>query len=120
MSEYITTKGILGISQTYKIVEKIPPRFFVWNIGKNMGSDEYIPLCEPAETNIVTGLYEINRDTIKAIRLKKSEVLILREAASFGITSLYNARRVVQNEESWIRRRGLAERALPIYERITM
>lgn len=29
----------------FEIVEKIPACFFVWNIGENMGTDEYIPIC---------------------------------------------------------------------------
>ena len=30
----------------FEIVEKIPKNYFVWNIGENMGTDEYIPICE--------------------------------------------------------------------------
>ena len=30
----------------FEIVEKIPAGFFVWNIGENMGSNEYIPLAQ--------------------------------------------------------------------------
>ena len=28
----------------FEIVEKIPSNYFVWNIGENMGTDEYIPI----------------------------------------------------------------------------
>ena len=30
----------------FEIVEKIPASFFVWNIGDNIGLDEYIPICK--------------------------------------------------------------------------
>lgn len=30
----------------FEIVEKIPENYFIWNIGENMGTDEYIPLAE--------------------------------------------------------------------------
>ena len=30
----------------FEIVEKIQAGFFVWNIGENMGSNEYIPLAQ--------------------------------------------------------------------------
>ena len=36
---------------TFEIVKKIPTNFFVWNIGENMGLDEYIPLAEDLKPN---------------------------------------------------------------------
>ena len=42
----ITTKTTSGTEKTYEIVSKIPYNFIVWNIGENMGHDEYIPLCQ--------------------------------------------------------------------------
>ena len=37
----ITTKDSFGAETTYKVVEKIPAGFQVWNIGQhNMGNDE--------------------------------------------------------------------------------
>ena len=41
----IIVSGTLN-TNVFKIVEKIPSGFYVWNIGENMGSDEYIPLCQ--------------------------------------------------------------------------
>ena len=43
----IYTKSILCEDEDiFEIVEKIPEGFFIWNIGENMGSDAYIPLCQ--------------------------------------------------------------------------
>lgn len=33
-------------TDVFEIVEKIPANHFVWNIGENLGIDEYIPLAE--------------------------------------------------------------------------
>ena len=48
----LTTKDTFGNTRTYEITESIPAGFFVWNIGKNMGHEEYIPICE----NLYPGL----------------------------------------------------------------
>ena len=32
----------------YEIVEKIPSNYFVWNIGENMGTDEYFTTLHEA------------------------------------------------------------------------
>lgn len=64
------TSEVLGKTDVYKIVEKIPFGFYVWNIGKNMGSDEYIPLCQDLYPEIKDD-YSINPDTLKAIKLPK-------------------------------------------------
>ena len=47
-------------THTFEIVEKIPAGFYVWNIGKNMGSDEYIPLAEDLNPNHKEN-FEINQ-----------------------------------------------------------
>ena len=52
----------------FEIVEKIPRNFFVWNIGENMGSDEYIPFCEKLHPEDKDN-FEININTLKAIKL---------------------------------------------------
>ena len=46
MKNTITTKDTFGKTRSYELVGKIPSGFFVWNIGENMGTDEYIPICE--------------------------------------------------------------------------
>lgn len=33
-------------THTFEIVEKIPGNYLVWNIGENMGTDLYIPICQ--------------------------------------------------------------------------
>lgn len=64
------TSETLGKTDIYKIVKKIPFGFYVWNIGENMGSDEYIPLCQDLYPGIKDD-YSINSDTLRAIKLSK-------------------------------------------------
>ena len=33
-------------TDVFEIVEKIPSNYLVWNIGENMGTDLYIPICQ--------------------------------------------------------------------------
>lgn len=56
----------------FEIVEKIPVRFFVWNIGENMGTHEYIPVCEDLHPEDKDN-YEINTATLKAVKVTPDE-----------------------------------------------
>lgn len=41
-----SNNGLCEKTYIFEIVDNIPVGFFVWNIGENMGSDEYIPLAQ--------------------------------------------------------------------------
>ena len=41
-----STSTLCEKTDIFEIVEKIPVGFFIWNIGENMGTHEYIPVCE--------------------------------------------------------------------------
>lgn len=115
------TSETLWNTDIYKIVEKIPFNFYVWNIGKNMGSDEYIPLCQDLCPGIKDD-YSINSDTLKAIKLPKEEVELLREAAGWGVVSLKEAEKALKSKRhSYIaeKRRESAHKTIDIFERIT-
>ncbi len=117
----IETKDTFGNIKSYEVVEKIPEGFFVWNIGNNMGSDEYIPLCELLSKD---DKYSINPNTVKAIKLSCESVKLLREAASYGVESLKKAKQVVarKSEPKSCRAKKkleLATKVLPIYMQIT-
>lgn len=104
--------------RTFEIVDKIPPGFTVWNIGAHMGTPEYIPLCQPADT----GIRNIRTDTLKAIKLKPAEVMTLRAAAGYGVDSKSAAQKAINRPAKSAmqkQKKQLAERALPIFERIT-
>lgn len=105
----------------FEIVEKIPAGFFVWNIGDNMGLDEYIPICEDLHPEDKDN-YEINPNTVKAIKLSIEEVKALRKAASVGINSKKTAERALKSKRRgyWSdRKRTEAEKTIDIFKRIT-
>lgn len=67
----------------FEIVDKIPEGYKVFDLGRYMGTNDYIPLT-PA------GFIEVSK--LKAIRLPKEEVMLLRKVAKYGITDLRSAR----------------------------
>lgn len=105
----------------FEITEKIPSGFFVWNIGENMGSDEYIPICEklhPEDKND----FSINTNTLKAIKLTKKEVEALREAAIYNIVSKAAAEKALRSKRTSRNANKLKELAaatIEIFNRIT-
>ena len=102
----------------FEIVEKIPAGFFVWNIGDNMGHDEYIPLCKYLHKED----FEIDSTTLKAIKLSTSEVKALRQAAHWGVNSKATAEKALKSKRTGYnadRKRKAAAATIEIFERIT-
>lgn len=119
-------KGNKAISRifrthTFEIVEKIPSNYFVWNIGENMGSDEYIPLCEflypgDPENNAV------NTETLKAIKLPENEVYLLRKAAREGVLNKEQAEKSLESKRRGRRaeiKKEYARKTIEIFNKIT-
>ena len=105
----------------FEIVEKIPNNYYVWNIGENMGTDEYIPICEDLHPEDKDN-YEINPSTVKAIKLSREEVETLREAAHVGIVSKKTAEKALKSKRRgyWSdRKREQAEKTIDIFKKIT-
>ena len=104
----------------FEIVEKIPAGFFVWNIGENMGTDEYIPICEDLHPDD-KDKYEIKTSTLKAIKLSREDVEALREAAHVGIVSKKTAEKALKSKRHGYtseRKRAAAELTIEIFHRI--
>lgn len=105
----------------FEIVNKIPSGFFVWNIGENMWSDEYIPLAQDLKPGDKEN-FEINPYTLKAIKLSVEDVKLLRAAASVGIVSKSTAEKAMKSKRKgyWSnRKREQAEKTIEIFNRIT-
>ena len=105
----------------FEIVEKIPAGFFVWNIGDNMGHDEYIPLCKDLHPEDKED-FEIDSTTLKAIKLSTSEVKALRQAASWGVNSKATAEKALKSKRTSYnadRKRKEAAATIEIFNRIT-
>ena len=108
-------------TDVFEIVENIPAGFFVWNIGENMGTDEYIPICEDLHPDDKDN-YEINTSTLQAIRLSLEDVKALREAAHVGIVSKETAEKSLKSKRRgyWSdRKRAEAEKTIDIFKKIT-
>lgn len=116
-----STSTLCDRNYTFEIVGKIPVGFFIWNIGENMGSDEYIPLCQDLYPGIKDD-YSINPDTLRAIKLPKEDVELLREAAGWGINSIETARKALKSRRHSYtaeKKRENARKTIDIFERIT-
>ena len=116
-----STSTLCEKTDIFEIVEKIPASFFVWNIGENMGTDEYIPICEDLHPEDKDN-YEININTVKAIKLSREDVEALREAAHCGIVSKTTAEKALKSKRRgyWSdRKREQAEKTIDIFKKIT-
>ena len=116
-----TESNLNDRNDVFEIVEKIPIHYFVWNIGENMGTDEYIPICEDLHPEDKDN-YEINTSTLKAIRLSREDVEALREAAHAGIVSKATAEKALKSKRTGYnadRKRKAATATIDIFKRIT-
>ena len=105
----------------FEIVEKIPAGFFVWNIGDNMGLDEYIPICKDLHPEDKEN-FEIDTTSLKAIKLPINEVKALRQAASWGVNSKATAEKALKSKRTGYnadRKRKAATATIDIFKRIT-
>lgn len=105
----------------FEIVEKIPAGFFVWNIGDNMGLDEYIPICKDLHPEDKEN-FEIDTASLKAIKLSINEVKVLRQAASWGVNSKATAEKALKSKRTGYnadRKRKAATATIDIFKRIT-
>ena len=58
----------------FEVVERVHPRYFIWNIGENM-IDGYLPMCEwlnPGKENDP----RINANTLKAIKCPEAQIIL--------------------------------------------
>ena len=115
------TSADIWNAHSFKIVEKIPENYYIWNIGENMGSDEYIPLAQDLRPGDKEN-FEINPYTLKAIRLNPEEVQILRKAAAVGVNNIKTAEKALKSKRRgyWSdRKKKEAENTIEIFRKIT-
>ena len=104
----------------FEIVEKIPVGFFVWNIGENMGTHEYIPVCEDLHPEDKDN-FEINLTTLKAVKVAPDEWEKLNKAASWGVGNLRQAEKALKSKRRGYtsdRKRAAAEFTIEIFRKI--
>ena len=116
-----SNSGLCERTDIFEIVDKIPAGFFVWNIGENMGSDEYIPLAQDLKPGDKEN-FQINPCTLKAIKLQPEEVQLLRTAANVGINNKATAEKALKSKRKgyWSnRKREQAEKTIDIFNCIS-
>lgn len=109
-----------GTTYIFEVVDKIPAGFSVWAIS-GIGNGEYTPICETVRPND-KNCYDVNTQTLKAIKLSKEEVEILFKSAMTGDGTLKKAKSTlkrVAKTATMRRRQENARKALLILERIT-
>lgn len=112
---YIEHNNGYGTVYRFEIVEKIPAGFSVWNIP----DPGFLPLCQNTGD---PDLCSVNTATLKAIVMDPAEIKILIHAASFGVKTKKAAETAIKRQPKsgyMLRKKQLAEAALPILEKIT-
>ena len=115
-----STSSLCEKTDVFEIVEKIPVGFFVWNIGENMGTHEYIPVCEDLHPGNKDN-FEINAATLKAVKVSPDEWKKLSKAAHCGVGNLKQAEKTLKSKRRgyWSdRKRAAAELTIDIFRRI--
>lgn len=115
-----STSNLSERTDIFEIVEKIPQGFFVWNIGENMGTHEYIPVCQDQHPEDKTN-FEINIATLKAVKVTPDEWKKLNKAAAWGIGNLTQAEKALKSKRRGYtsdRKRAAAELTLDIFRRL--
>ena len=120
-NKIFTKSNLCERKDVFEIVDKIPGNFYIWNIGENMGSDGWIPLAQDLKPGDKEN-FEINPETLKAIRLNPEEVQILRKAAGIGVNNLKAAEKALKSKRRgyWSdRKRKVAEMTIDIFRKIS-
>ena len=115
-----STSNLSERTDVFEIVEKIPQGFFVWNIGENMGTHEYIPVCQDLHPEDKTN-FEINIATLKAVKVTPDEWKKINKAAAWGIGNLAQAEKALKSKRRGYtsdRKRAAAELTLDIFRRL--
>lgn len=114
------TSSLCERTDIFEIVEKIPHHFFIWNIGENMGTHEYIPICEDLHPEN-KGDYQVNLSTLKAVKVTPEEWEKLYKAASWGVGNLVQAEKAMKSKRHGYisdKKRAAAALTIEIFRRI--
>lgn len=118
---YNSNPSLHSRTDVFEIVEKIPEGFFIWNIGENMGSHEYIPVCQDLHPGDKDN-HEININTLKAVKVDPEEWEKLEKAVNSGVGNLQEAEKALKSKRKgyWSdRKRAAAKLTIEIFRRIS-
>lgn len=97
----------------YRVVNKVPRNYTVWNIGSHIGTDEYIPFCR-----VIPHTFSIDDNSLLAVKLPKEEVEILRKVAGRGDTYLSVMQKRINKHRKYDYDKETLIKAKEILERI--
>lgn len=103
-------------TDVFEIVEKIPENYVVWNIGENMRTDKYIPICQ------FKTKYDVDLFSLKAVPVTSEEYKRLQDASSWGVNSLKNAEKALKSKRRGYisdKKRTLAASTIEIFRKIS-
>mgnify|MGYP000499025735 CR=1 FL=1 len=109
-------KPICKRTDIFQIVKNIPNGYVIWNIGENMGTDEYIPICQ------IDNKYAVDLTSLKAVKVTQNECELLRKAAAYGVNSLQAAEKAIKNKRNGYlskRKRLMASKTIDVFRRIS-
>lgn len=104
-------------TDVFEIVEKIPENYVIWNIGENMGTDKYIPICQ------LKTKYDVDLFSLKAVPVTPEEYSKLQDASSWGVSSLENAEKALKSKRRGYisdKKRALAASTIEIFRKISI
>lgn len=109
--ETITRDNKFGTIYTFKVVDKVPADYMVWNVSEEF-MDGYIAFYQPAHD----APHMINRDTLLAVKVDDINVrrLVGNATGLYSIDNVKHAKRWINSNN--VERKTIAERVLPIYE----
>ncbi len=98
---YVEDKLIVDVAgyptHIYRIVDRVPCSYMIWNIPKHHMPEGYLPLCRLLPNQPFPGGRSIDTDSLTAIKTDGSDVIL--EAASYGLGTLEEAESFVRNNQ---------------------
>ena len=107
---YYVHKDRWGKTHRFEVVDKIPKGYKVWNIGtKNMGSEEYLPLC------VTFDKFTVDISSLKTVKMDAEEIKTLNFASmQYGLHSLEECEKRIDCARP---KGGIIYKALSIYQK---
>ena len=124
--EEIILRGFNCPEYTFRVVERVPNNYFVWNISQIEETGCYIPFAKrhPMYTHMIGGTpYSIDPDSLLAVKVTKREANYLRYAAGIGVNSKSVANKLVESnhrEKYRKEQKRYAEKVIDVFRRLYM
>ena len=102
----------------FTVMDKAPSNYIVWNIPTD-ATPGYIPFCTILKDARYEWKMEVNTSNLIAIPCTTEEKEIIKKAANRGCGNLNQTKKYLARKTHDKETRARAEKALPIYEKLT-